>query len=63
MDVLNCLVEILKINVERAKRQANDAAARLKIKKVQEELQKSRRTIDILKCVGRCTTSVSAISI
>jgi hypothetical protein len=45
-------IEILKNNAQRAKQQVKDARARMKMKKAEEELRKSRTTTSGLSLVG-----------
>ena len=42
-DLEQCRIELLKNNAQRAKQQVKDAQARMKIKKAEEDLRKSRR--------------------
>jgi hypothetical protein len=45
-------IEILKNNAQRAKQQVKDAQARMKMKKAQEELRKSREVTSNLSLNG-----------
>ena len=45
-------IEILKNNAQRAKQQVKDAQARMKMKKAQEELRKSRTATSGLSLIG-----------
>jgi hypothetical protein len=45
-------IAILKNNAQRAKQQVKDAQARMKMKKAQEDLRKSRRAASPLSPIG-----------
>jgi len=45
-------IELLKNNAQRAKQQVKDAQARMKMKKAEEELRKSRGSLSSLSLIG-----------
>jgi hypothetical protein len=51
-DLEQSRIEILKNNAQRAKQQVKDAQARMKMKKAQDDLRKSRTATSSLSLIG-----------